>query len=150
MTLLHHIPLWMARLLPDEEVCIKLQAWLTKCLARLLLLSYALLLLKPVMPIIADNLAHTFWKNVHIAVVHKINGKEHVHYELRKMGAESQKDKSGFNTKASSEDVCLLPSFRASDSPRILLQSQEKPLAYYLRSHCDAESPIESPPPKKA
>ncbi len=50
--------------------------------ATLLLVCYAALLLRPLLPVLQDVMAHTFWKNEHIATVHYENGKYHVHVEL--------------------------------------------------------------------
>jgi hypothetical protein len=47
----------------------------------LLFFSYTTMLLKPVMPSVADLLAHTFWYSHHMATVHFENGKYHVHYQ---------------------------------------------------------------------
>ena len=43
---------------------------------------YSFALLKPVMPIVNDVIAHTFYKMQHLATVHFENGKYHVHTEL--------------------------------------------------------------------
>ncbi len=64
------------------------------------------------MPVLADGLAHTFWKNVHIAVVHKVNGKEHVHYELVRVGKDLDKEKSNGKAKAETES----PSYLAAEA----------------------------------
>ncbi len=69
--------------------------WLMRATARMVLFAYAMFLFKPVMPILVDRLAHTFWSNVHIAVVHRVNGKEHVHYELMKAADDTGKEKAG-------------------------------------------------------
>ena len=68
---------------------------LMKGCVRLVMVCYFLLTLKPVMPIIMDVLAHAFWENVHLATVHVVNGKEHVHYELRRAANGLDKEKAG-------------------------------------------------------
>lgn len=57
---------------------------LKKALVYLMLIVYTFGLIKPIMPIIDDVLAHTFFKNEHIATVHYENGKQHIHLELIK------------------------------------------------------------------
>ena len=52
-----------------------------KGLLYLLLFSYAVIIFKPVMPTIADTMAHIFWYSHHMATVHYENGKYHVHLE---------------------------------------------------------------------
>lgn len=43
---------------------------------------YSFALLKPVMPVVNDVVAHTFFKMQHMATVHYENGKHHLHVEL--------------------------------------------------------------------
>ena len=74
-----------------------------KALSYLLLVSYAIVLLKPVLPILTDFIAHAFYKYEHIATVHKENGKTHLHYELQKASEETGNDKSNLPTKAATE-----------------------------------------------
>ena len=60
---------------------------------RLVMISYALLMLKPVMPILLDNMAHSLWAKQHYRVVHKHGGEEHVHFELQKIAKEDEQEK---------------------------------------------------------
>jgi hypothetical protein len=55
---------------------------LRKILLYLLLFSYATVVVKPVLPLVGDAIAHTFWKLNHISTTHTENGKDHVHFEL--------------------------------------------------------------------
>lgn len=50
--------------------------------ATLLLVCYAALLLRPLLPVLEDAMAHMLWKNEHIATVHYENGEYHVHVEI--------------------------------------------------------------------
>jgi hypothetical protein len=63
-------------------------------LARLTLFSYILFVLNPVMPIVADKMAHTFWEEYHLVVVHGIYGNNHVHSEMDKAAKQADKGKS--------------------------------------------------------
>jgi len=74
-------------------------------MSRLLFVAYSLLLLKPAMPVIMDGLAHAFWNNIHVAVVHKVNGVEHVHYELLKNAKELEKEKGSVKGKVAADDA---------------------------------------------
>ena len=49
----------------------------------LLLVCYSLMLVKPVIPVIADVIAHTINEQQHMMTVHEVNGKFHVHYERK-------------------------------------------------------------------
>ena len=65
---------------------------LMRDLARLTLFAYVLLVFNPVMPIVADKIAHTFYERSHLLTVHQVNGKYHVH--LAMANAENQADKT--------------------------------------------------------
>jgi len=49
----------------------------------MMLLVYVFALIKPIMPIINDVLAHTFFEKTHLATIHYENGKYHMHLELQ-------------------------------------------------------------------
>ena len=53
-----------------------------KLLLHILLLSYTVVMVKPVLPYISDFAAHTFYYAQHMATVHYQNGKFHVHREI--------------------------------------------------------------------
>ena len=62
------------------------------------------MLLKPVMPSVADLLAHTFWYSQHMATVHFENGKYHVHYQYIE---ESKKNFPGKNSHAIKNETSI-------------------------------------------
>lgn len=122
-----------------------------KAVARVLIVAYGLFLLKPVMPIIVDALAHTFWRSVHVAVVHRVNGKEHVHYELRKAAADLEKDKAGHKQSNSVEqDIYSLPSSLTAGELACYAFAIDKPTAYYHPAQYRADISRNYPPPKLA
>ena len=51
---------------------------------------YAFALLKPILPVLNDVIAHTFFKMEHLATVHYENGKYHVHVELQKVADKTE------------------------------------------------------------
>ncbi len=61
-------------------------------IAYYLLLIYVVALCKPVLPLVNDFLAHTFWQTDHIIAVHHDHGDEHVHYEVLDAAKESEDD----------------------------------------------------------
>ncbi len=87
-----------------------------KITACILLFIYANGLFAQVSPIMADVLAHTFWRAQHMATVHCENGKYHVHYELYKAA-----DKSG-DKKATSN--------KSDETVSIHIQPVGKPLQF--------------------
>jgi len=47
-----------------------------------LLLLYLVVICKPIIPVASDLIAHMFWKEQHISIVHHEKGKDHLHNEL--------------------------------------------------------------------
>ena len=47
-----------------------------------LFFTYIVSVLKPMLPFVADAVAHAFFYQKHIATVHSVNGKRHVHHEF--------------------------------------------------------------------
>ena len=60
----------------------------------LLLFIYILGVIKPTLPFVYDAVEHAFFYQHHIATVHKVNGKQHVHHEFIR---EAKKENSGNN-----------------------------------------------------
>ncbi len=56
---------------------------------------YSFALLKPVMPVVNDLFAHTFYKMQHLATVHYENGKHHLHVELSSETDQKKEDSKG-------------------------------------------------------
>ncbi len=65
-----------------------------KLLLYITLLSYAVVMFKPVLPYINDVISHTFFYAHHMATVHYENGKYHVHYEVARDIKDEKSDKS--------------------------------------------------------
>lgn len=72
--------------------------------ARLTLISYILLVFNPVMPLIADKMAHTFWLEYHLVSVHHVYGNTHVKTELAGNAKQADKDKSTNSNKTASDE----------------------------------------------
>ncbi len=64
-----------------------------KLLLHILLLSYAVVIFKPVLPFVNDCIGHVFFYAHHMATVHFENGKYHVHYETAKDAKDERSDK---------------------------------------------------------
>ena len=82
----------------------QLKKLLMRRLTWLVIFSYTLLILKPAMPVFMDALAHTFWEQQHLLVVHEVHGKFHVHYEMLKASHPSDKDKQASENKSGIEE----------------------------------------------
>jgi len=83
----------------DADAIRGLKVLLMKRIAWLILVAYTLLIFKPVMPVVIDVLAHTFWEQQHLLTVHEVNGKFHVHNELVNASHQSEKDKQSASGK---------------------------------------------------
>lgn len=53
----------------------------------LMLGIYTFGLIKPVMPLVKDVIAHAFFEDSHVAAVHYENGRYHIHLELKEQVA---------------------------------------------------------------
>ena len=53
-----------------------------KLILYILLLSYTIVVLKPVLPYVGDVIGHVFFYAQHMATVHIENGKMHIHKEI--------------------------------------------------------------------
>ena len=71
-----------------------IQKTIKKTIVYAFICIYSFAMVKPILPIASDIIAHTFYKMQHIATVHYENGKYHIHAELAKEG-EQQKDSKG-------------------------------------------------------
>jgi hypothetical protein len=60
----------------------KQEAHIKKAFIMMMLCIYAFGLIKPVLPLMKDAIAHTFFKASHMSTVHYENGKYHLHMEL--------------------------------------------------------------------
>jgi hypothetical protein len=84
-----------------------------RIIAYYLFFFYASAMLKPVMPLVTDFIAHQFAHEHHIATVHSHNGEDHVHYELAAAADEQEKDHE--NTKQKLTEPISLHIFSAND-----------------------------------
>lgn len=79
-----------------------------KAFLYLFLFSYSIVVCKPVMPSIADTIAHIFWYSEHIAKVHYENGKYHVHLEYQQAAKDHSPEKESSLPKSESLTEHLL------------------------------------------
>ena len=71
-----------------------------KFLLYFVLINYALVMVKPMMPYVFDLIAHSFFLTKHMATIHFENGKYHIHAELAKQSEDQSSDKNtNTNTK---------------------------------------------------
>ena len=121
---------------------------LMKFVTRLVMISYASLLLKPVMPILVDNMAHALWAKQHYQVMHKHGGKNHVHKEMQKIAKEDAGGSSEAKHKVQSDTTPHL----AATSPAYSAgkQAHHSLLIYaeYACSYPVTESLPDYPPPR--
>jgi hypothetical protein len=114
--------------------------------AHYLLLIYITAMCKPVLPLVNDILAHTFWKTQHIITVHHENGKDHLHYELKKISDQNNEDADSSAPKsAESVSVHILLQNNYDFSYSIVSQQKHLSGSYSLLSTFLELNP---PPPK--
>ena len=56
-------------------------------------------MLKPVLPYISDTIAHIFWYSKHMATVHYVDGKFHVHKDVMEQEKRNGTEKNPFTEK---------------------------------------------------
>lgn len=99
---------------------------LKSALVYMLLLVYVTGLVRPLVPIVQDMVAHTFYKMEHMATVHFENGKYHVHTELQQEAKKSGPQKA---------------SYTGNESLSAHLKSEELLLTMYLQQLSGITSP---------
>ena len=115
-------------------------------IAHYLLLIYLTAMCKPILPLANDILAHTFWKTEHIVTVHHANGKDHLHYELKKVSDENDEDANSPAPKSSeSVSVHILLQNNYDFSHNILSEQKHLRGSYNLLS---TFIEMNTPPPK--
>lgn len=74
-----------------------------KLFLHIVVISYAALLFKPVIPYVNDFVGHVFFYAKHLATVHEENGRFHVHLEAAKNTSE-ENNKEGSTPSSSKKD----------------------------------------------
>ncbi|MBS1617802.1 MAG: hypothetical protein JST76_04755 [Bacteroidetes bacterium] len=67
-------------------------------LSKFILFFYVLSLLRPAVPMVADLVAHTFYEQEHIMMVHEVKGRFHIHDEIGKNLSHSEQEKGNVNS----------------------------------------------------
>lgn len=119
--------------------------YLKQAMVSLLLLVYVTGLVKPLMPIVQDMLAHTFYKMEHMATVHYENGKYHVHTELQQEAQKSEPQKK--STAGDSETLSL--HVKSEDTLfELYLQQLSQVTSPYIDGHADVILSMPLLPPR--
>ncbi len=79
------------------------ETYLKRATVLLLLFIYAVGVIKPIMPLVKDVLAHSFFKASQVATVHYEKGKYHIHLEL----IEAKEQNNSQEAPAVSESGCI-------------------------------------------
>lgn len=112
----------------------------------IVLCAYALMLFKPVLPLFADAMAHTFNESRHLMVVHEEHGNFHVHYETAKATGNSGKEQSKNAGKITVDDDLFTIAVLAYSFP--VLSIHVSPADSYSY-HCSSPCPFMIYPPPK-
>ena len=113
----------------------------------ILLVCYAMALIKPITPVIGDILAHTFWRAQHMATVHFENGKYHVHYALQAAAKEDNGNKKSSSVKVDETlDIHLV----VNNQIVLANNSNMRTITSYDLGHYSSAFPNRDAPPPKA
>lgn len=66
-----------------------------KVLLYFLFFIYLISVVKPTLPFVTDAIAHAFLYQKHIATVHVINGKQHVHHQFVRESKKAHEENNG-------------------------------------------------------
>jgi hypothetical protein len=78
------------------------------------LFSYAFFIVAPVIPLVADLVAHTFWEKEHLSTAHHLYGRNHVGIEMQKAEKQTNKETTNNNQKAGLDDLVHRPEYIAT------------------------------------
>lgn len=127
---------------------VAIKFFLFRLIIRFVIFCYTILMLQEAIPIFSDKIAHLFWPEYHMRVVHRINGKQHVHYEMMKGMAQDGKNKRDGIFKEDSYKTPYYPNYQ-TNLQQSLAMVFEKPLfVAYLCNYGHAVYGIDDPPPK--
>jgi len=73
-------------------------------LSYIVLFSYALFIFSPLIPVVSDIIAHTFWKKEHLQTAHHKYGSNHVSLEIVKAEKRAGSENATHNPKNNLED----------------------------------------------
>jgi hypothetical protein len=93
-----------------------------KLLLHIILMSYTVVVFKPVLPYVSDFISHAFFFTKHMATVHVENGKYHVHYETAKDAKEEKSDKNTATPKkddSTNDQIVIVPRLSIPDAAMI-------------------------------
>ena len=76
-----------------------------KLILHIVLLSYTVIILKPVLPYVSDFAGHVFFYAQHMATVHVENGKLHIHQEIVNNAKKSASQKEAPSSKKENTTV---------------------------------------------
>lgn len=90
-----------------------------KLILYIVLLSYTVVMLKPVLPYVSDFIGHVFFYAQHMATVHVENGKMHIHKEIvdNAKKAASQKELPSSQKDNSTNDHIILQQKESIPNP---------------------------------
>ncbi len=95
-----------------RDLCIsarEVKVHIMRKVAVLVIFAYVLMLLKPMMPVMTDAMAHTFWKSKHMLIVHEVHGKFHVHQEVVNAAKQAEGEHSKSVKVQEEESLFVLP-----------------------------------------
>ncbi len=118
-----------------------------KDIAILTLLSYLLFSFNTCIPLFTDLLAHTFWEKEHLAIEHKLHGKNHTGLEIVKISNETAKEKATGNSKINTKDCNHILAFTIKICTTITI-TETSIYSFYQRQYSAQPINKDYPPPR--
>ena len=85
-----------------------------------LLIFYTLALCKPVLPLLQDGLAHSFWQTEHLSTVHSHHGMHHAAEEMAEAAHDENNDKHPAPGKTFEPVSVHLADHNLHDTPQVI------------------------------
>jgi len=116
-------------------------------LSYVVLFAYVFFIFSPLIPLVSDIIAHTFWEKEHLQTAHHTYGKDHVGFEIVKAEKLAGKEDATNNQKNGLEDISHTPAVNIQlhfPAEQILNQAYSLFRCANLASRQD----IDYPPPR--
>ena len=119
-----------------------------KTIAIVLICCYSMALLKPLFPLVADFMAHTFWEPEHMATVHYENGQYHVHVEMKNAGDKQDSPVQPGSSKKGADEVNIFHLQAEKTNCALTPLTSSTPLSFKENKFPSAaDLSVASPPP---
>lgn len=95
-----------------------------------LIILYTLALFKPILPLLQDELAHSFWQSQHLSTVHSHHGDHHATEEMTEAAHNENNGKPAASIKSYEPLSVHLVDQNIDDTPKVLTTKKKFAIIY--------------------